>query len=211
MTMTATRGEMAVSRSGSSEVSVDQVRAAVDANLQAAHDEAMSSGILAQGAGPARWWDMYAYGPFKTPLAPFPAPNQVVRLGETVYVASILYLNETYPSPTAADVLATFGLPYSIAWDTNNMTSLGKELALSGKLNRNFVPGQAWYIDIIELKPEHEGIHELNLRGRITGCNGELAPPFAGYASLVTEFDSSLFTPGLHTRYQGPVRFEVYR
>lgn len=209
--MTATtQSEMIVSKSGSIEVSAEQVKAAVEAKLQAAFDAAMASGV-AQTAGPALWWDMYAYGPFKAPLAPFPAPHQVVRLGETVYIASVLYLNQAYPSPTAAEVLATFGLPYSISWDTNNVTSLAREPGLSGKINRNFVPGQALYVDIITLKPEHEGIHEVNLRGRITGCNGELAPPFAGYATLVYEFDSSLFTLGTHTRYQGPVRFDVYR
>ncbi|GAB4437161.1 MAG: hypothetical protein OHK0015_29620 [Chloroflexi bacterium OHK40] len=210
MTSTATKGEVAVSRSGSVEVTAEQVRAAVEARLQAALDEARASG-MPQTAGPALWWDMYAYGPFKAPLAPFPAPHQIVRLGETVYIASILYLNETYPYPTAADVLATFGMPYSIAWDTNNVTSLTKETNLAGILHRNFVPGQSWYVDIITLTPEHEGIHEVNLRGRITGCNGELAPPFAGYATLVFEFDSSLFTLGSHSRYQGPVRFDVYR
>lgn len=210
MTTTAARGEMTVSRSGSVELSAEQVKAAVEARLQAAFDEAMASG-MPQTAGPALWWDMYAYGPFKTPVEPFPAPNQIVRLGETVYVASILYLNQSYPYPTAADVLATFALPYSIAWDTNNVTTLTREHALSGSIDRHFNPGQAWYVDIIALKPEHEGIHELNLRGRITGCNGELAPPFAGYATLVYEFDSSLFTLGSHTRYQGPVRFDVYR
>jgi hypothetical protein len=209
-TATTTRGEMAVSRSGGIEVSAEQVRAAIEAKLQTVFDETMAGGVP-QTAGPALWWDMYAYGPFKTPIEPFPAPNQVVRLGETVYVASILYLNQAYPYPTAADVLATFGLPYSISWDTNNVTTLQREPMLSGSINNNFVPGQAWYVDIISLKPEHEGIHELNLRGRITGCNGELAPPFAGYATLVYEFDSSLFTLGSHTRYQGPVRFDVYK
>jgi hypothetical protein len=201
---------MAVSKSGSIEVSADQIRAAIEAKLQATFDEAMASGAP-ETAGPALWWDMYAYGPFKTPMAPFPAPHQVVRLGETVYVASILYLNTAYPYPTAADVLATFGLPYSISWDTNNVTRLQREPALSGVLHNNFNPGQAWYVDIITLKPENEGIHELNLRGRITGCNGQMAPPFAGYATLVYEFDSSIFTLGSHSRYQGPVRFDVYR
>jgi hypothetical protein len=210
MTTTTNRGEIAVSRSGSIEVGIEQVRAAVEAKLQATFAEAQASDSL-QAAGPALWWDMYAYGPFKTPVAPFPAPHQVVRLGETVYVASILYLNVAYPYPTAADVLSTFGLPYSIAWDTNNVTTLQKETALSGKIESNFVPGQAWYVDIIELKPEHEGIHELNLRGRITGCNGQMAPPFAGYATLVYEFEKSIFAPGTHSRYQGPVRFDVYR
>ncbi len=208
MTTTAKTGEMAVSKSGSIEVTAEQVRAAIEAKLQALQAEA---NLEPQTAGPAMWWDLYAYGPFKAPLAPFPAPNQVVRLGETVFVASILYLNQSYPFPTAADVLSTFGLPYSIAWDTNNVTSLQKEMALSGVINRHFTPGQAWYVDVIALRPEHEGIHELNLRARITGCNGELAPPFAGYASLVYEFDSSLFTLGNHSRYQGPVRFDVYR
>lgn len=210
MTATATRGEMAVSRSGGIEVSADEVRAAIEAQIQAAYEEAMARGVP-QTAGPALWWDMYAYGPFKAPLAPFPAPHQIVRLGETVFVASILYLNQAYPSPTAAEVLATFGMPYTISWDTNNVTNLSKEVSLSGSRTSNFVPGQAWYVDVIELKPEHEGIHELNLRGRITGCNGELAPPFAGYATLVYEFDSSLFSLGSHSRYQGPVRFDVYR
>jgi hypothetical protein len=209
-TVTTSRGELAVSRSGSIEVSIDEVRAAVEAQLQAAFDEAQASSDP-QAAGPALWWDMYAYGPFKTPVPPFPAPNQIVRLGETVYVASILYLNTAYPYPTAADVLSTFGLPYSISWDTNNVTSLQREPALSGTLDNHFTPGKAWYVDIIALKPEHEGIHELNLRGRITGCNGQLAPPFAGYATVVYEFDSSLFSLGIHSRYQGPVRFDVYK
>ncbi len=210
MTAVVTRGEMAVSRSGAIEVSVEQIRAALEAKLQAVHDEMMAKAVP-QTAGPALWWDMYAYGPFKAPIPPFPAPNQVVRLGETVYIASILYLNEFFPVPTSASILANFGLPYTISWDTNNVTSLSKELALSGSHTSHFVPGQAWYVYIIELKPEHEGIHEVNLRGRITGCNGELAPPFAGYATLVYEFDSSLFTLGSHSRYQGPVRFDVYR
>lgn len=199
-----------LSASGTINVDVDEMRQVLEDQLQAAYDELMAT-ATPQTAGPALWWDMYAYGPFKAPVPPFPAPNEVVRLGETVYVASILYLNRFYPYPSSADVLSNFALPYTIAWDTNNVTTFAKETALSGSFTKHFKPGKAWYVDVIAITPEHEGIHELNLRGRITGCEGELAPPFAGYATLVYEFDSSLFTPGMHTRYQGPVRFSVYR
>jgi hypothetical protein len=213
--MQATRDREIVTRAVSSEAEtadpiMEELQAAIEAQVQAAIDAAAAA-ATGESATPARWWDMYAIGPFKAPIAPFPAPNQVVRLGETVYIASVLYLNQNYPTPgpSAADVLSNFALPYDLSWDGSNVTTWNK--VFNGTLSRHLVPGQAFYVDIIRLNPATEGLHEVNLRCRIMGCGRVLAPPFAGYASMVSEFDSSLFSFGGHQRYQGPVRFDVYR
>ncbi len=210
--MTATHEREVTIRAAASEAddaidtAMEELQAAIEAQVKSALDAARP-----ETAGPARWWDVYAIGPYKSPIAPFPAPNQVVRLGETVYIASVMYLNEYYPSPgpSARDVLSNFALPYDISWDGSNVTTWNK--VFSGSLSRHLVPGQAVYIDIIRLRPATEGLHEVNIRARIMGCGRVLAPPFAGYASIVEEFDSSLFSSGGHVRYQGPVRFDVYR
>jgi hypothetical protein len=195
------------------------VQAMLQARLQSALDQAMATPAT-QEAAPEGWWDLVAIGPIKpgagtTPPLGFNGPllpNQVIRSGETAYVATILILNMFYPQPSACDVLADFALPYEITYQTGNLTTWSPgPKALNVEHNYSLVPGQAFYVDVLEFKAEglDEVMYEMNVSARIFGCNENYAPPFAGFAREVVDIDPSLFRPAPGMVSQ-PIRFMIY-
>src|SRR5438094_457754 len=73
----------------------EDVKAEVEARLQAALDQALAAGP--QEAELQGWWDLYAIGPIQNfrPGGPFP-PHGVIRAGEKAYIVTVLILN---PNP----------------------------------------------------------------------------------------------------------------
>ncbi|HET9221096.1 MAG TPA: hypothetical protein VFO07_01265, partial [Roseiflexaceae bacterium] len=79
------------------QVTAEDVKAQVEARLQAALDQALASPPSTEVAELQGWWDLYAIGPvqFDRPGGPFP-PSDVIRAGEPAFVITILILN---PNP----------------------------------------------------------------------------------------------------------------
>jgi len=199
------------------QVTADDVRAQVEARLQAALDQALASPPAAEVAELQGWWDLYAIGPiqFTRPSGPFP-PSDVVHAGEPAFVVTILILNPhpiLPPGISPADILSKFALTYEVTYQTGNLTrwqQAGAPLT-SEHDGLKLVPGQYFYVDVLEFTPtdRDEVMYEMNISARIFGCNENYAPPFAGFAREVVDIDPDMFSPapGMGDR---PIRFLVY-
>lgn len=200
------------------------VKAQVEAVVKSALDEArmrQAARTMAEIAEPEGWWNLYALGPIQTTGIPGPLlPHQVIKVGETAFVATILFLNDFLilaPGTTAADVLSNFALPYEVRYQTGNLTTwtLGQadmNVVHSGA-GFNLVPQQNVYIDVLAFTASVPGLYEMNISSRILGAIAPFAnaPQFAGYARAVIDIDPDLFispAPGL--QFDLPIRFQVY-
>lgn len=199
---------------------IDLVRAQVEASVKAALDEAMMT-PHEEAAEPENWWNLYALGPIQFTGVPGPLnPRQIIKVGETGYVATIFFLNPFLvipPGVTPASILSGFALPYEIRYQTGNLTtwSLGP-----GNLNVvhsgpgfNLVPGVNVYLDVIGFNANTPGLYEMNVSARLLGATPPYAnaPQFAGFARAVMDIDPDLFisgAPGL--QFDQPIRFQVY-
>jgi hypothetical protein len=205
-------------------VSAAEVKAQLEAQLQAAYEKALATPST-EVAEPLYWWDLFAIGPIQppallsppAPLTPGPLlPHQVIRVGEQAFIATILVLNP-FPvpgstPPTPADILSNFGLPYRVEYHTCNLSHCEEGPDNLNVVHEgNLVPGQIFYVDVLEFTATEEGcIFETNICARILGCEGITAPPFAGFARLTIDIDPDLFFPAPGVQFDFPIRFMVY-
>src|SRR5262245_46257815 len=101
-------------------VTAEDVKAQVEARLQAALDQALAGPSAAEVAELQGWWDLYAIGPiqFTRPGGPFP-PSDVIRAGEPAFVVTILILNPypiLPPGISPGDILSKFALTYEVTY-----------------------------------------------------------------------------------------------
>jgi hypothetical protein len=200
------------------------VKVQIEAVVKSALDEARmrrAARTMAEIAEPEGWWNLYAIGPLQPISIPGPLlPHQVIKVGETGFVVTILFLNDFLiltPGTTAADVLSNFALPYEVRYQTGNLTTwtLGQadmNVAHSGA-GFNLVPQVNTYIDVLAFTASVPGLYEMNISARILGATSPFAnaPQFAGYARAVVDIDPDLFispAPGL--QFDLPIRFQVY-
>jgi len=196
-------------------VTAADVKAHFEAKIQAALDEAMAAGPeVAELQG---WWDLIAFGPIQVPSINGPyLPNDVIRAGEPAYIVTVLILNPFLVlnnQITVCELLSTLALPYEITYQSGNLTDWTPAPAplTSEKEDLYLVPHQCFYVDVLEFVPydEDEVMYEMNISARIFGCGENYAPPLAGFAREVVDFDPSFFAPapGL---IGAPIRFLVY-
>ena len=199
------------------QVTAEDVKAQVEARLQAALDQALSSPPGAEVAELQGWWDLYALGPiqFDRPGGPFP-PSDVIRAGEPAFVVTVLILNPNPilpPGISPGDILSKFALTYEVTYQTGNLTKWQQAGAplTSEHEGLKLVPGRYFYVDVLEFIPadRDEVMYEMNISARIFGCDENYAPPFAGFAREVYDIDPDMFSPapGMGDR---PIRFMVY-
>lgn len=201
------------------EATADDIAAMIDAKLQAAYEQALST-PGEEIAEPLFWWDIYAVGPvqpgahlagtFRGPLL----PHQVIRVNQVAYVATVLLLNPFFPPfpPSAAEVLSSFALPYEIEYSTGELKEWKPGPSNLQRTNHgNLMPGRYWAIDVFRFRPQEEGLYEMNICARIFGCNKNVAPPFSGYATVVQDIDRQMFGPGPRVQYDQSIRFQVYK
>jgi hypothetical protein len=199
------------------QVTAEDVKAQVEARLQAALDQALASAPTAEVAELQGWWDLYALGPiqFTWPGGPFP-PSDVIRAGEPAFVVTILILNPNPilpPGISPGEILSKFALTYEVTYQTGNLTrwqQAGAPLTAEHD-GLKLAPGQYFYVDVLEFTPtdRDEVMYEMNISARIFGCDENYAPPFAGFAREVADIDPDMFrpAPGMGDR---PIRFMVY-
>lgn len=224
--LTATREETAMrtesvlaTAAAAPGMTVDDVRAEIEAQVRAAIDEAAGM-VDVEVAEPLDWWDLFAVGPIQPITVNGPLlPHQVIKVGEPAFVATVLFLNPfliLQPGLSASDVLSNFALPYEVRYQTGNLTSwsLGQadmNVTHSGP-GFNLVPGQSFYVDVLQFQGSTEGLYEMNVSARILGATPPFvnAPQFAGYATQVVDIDAKLFGPGPVVNSGQPVRFQIY-
>jgi hypothetical protein len=193
------------------------VQARLESQLKAVYDRAMAKPRL-EVAEPYLWWNLYSLGPFQhfAPDGPLP-PNQVIKLGETAWITTVLVLNPhpilpPPPGMSPCHVLSDFGLPYEIQYQTCNMTACATGVP-SGLQTGSLVPGVCYYVRVLEFTPTQPGLYETNISARILGNPpGITAPHFAGFARWIYNPDPEMFWPGSTPgwQYDFPVKFMVY-
>ena len=103
-------------------ITAEDVKAMVEARAQAALEEAQAR-PLPEVAEPWLWWNLYSVGPWQQ-FGPFPPgplpPHQVIKVGDTAFVATVLVLNPfpiLPPGPGIAPcaILTGFGASYTIS------------------------------------------------------------------------------------------------
>ena len=212
------------SESELSQMTAADEKVQIKAVVKSALDEAKmrrAARPVSEIAEPEGWWNLFAIGPIQTIGIPGPLlPHQVIKVGETAFVATILVLNDFLilaPGTTAADVLSNFALPYEVRYQTGNLTTwtLGQtdmNVVHSGA-GFNLIPQVNVYIDVLAFTASVPGLYEMNVSARLLGATSPFAnaPQFAGYARAVVDIDPDLFispAPGL--QFDLPIRFQVY-
>lgn len=199
---------------------IDDVKMQVEARVKSAIDQAMMM-TRPEIAEPEGWWNLYALGPIQVLGVPGPLPPaQVIKVGETAYVATVLFLNPFLtisPGVTPASILSGFALPYEVRYQTGNLTTwtigpANLNVTHSGA-GYNLIPGNIFYVDVIGFIANTPGLYEMNVSSRLLGATPPYvnSPQFAGFARAVVDFDPDLFispAPGLEI--DSPIRFQVY-
>jgi len=206
-----------------------------DAELAAASIESMVQAAIAKGrakqqsevgvelAEPEGWWNLWAFGPFQITAPGGPLrPNKIVKVGESFYVATVLWLSDvvlTPGGPTVCDLISNLACDFELEYCTNDLCDFRKAARFSRSVTHPLVPDQCYYINVqrfTAVAGDESCIYEMNICGRITGCRGG-RPPLAGYASAVYDFDADLFYPAggptgrpAGWRYDVPIRFMIY-
>lgn len=207
--------DVQVSKGG---VTAEDVKASISAALKAAYDKAMTRPEVTE---PRYWWNVFGFGPIQPGatdpnIGGFTGPllaDQVIRTGEAAFVASLIILNPFVPPgsvpPTPCQILQTFALPYEVNFQFSNLTTWTTAGSLTDA--GAFVPaGPCFYVNVVAIPPQPPGMYELNITARIFGAGGNPAPPFAGFARAVFDFDDELFLPAPGLEYDFPIRYQVY-
>jgi len=195
------------------QLTADDIKAEIEARVQAKLDAALAGGQSAERAELENWWDIFAIGAIQPIAGPPVLPHQVVKAGEPAFVVSVLVLNpfQLLPGPTdAATLLSGFGLPYEVQFQTANITAMAP--AATTTIASSLVPGVFVYVDIAALPTAIPGMYETNILARIIGAGVPAsAPQFGGFATAILDLDNAgLFGPGPGVNFQQPVRYMVY-
>ncbi len=135
------------------------LRSQIEASLQI-RSEAIEQEAIEVFGGTA---DLLLIGPFQFFGAPgnppFP-PSDVVRVGETAFVAAVqVYL----PFPNLAGSAPAFEAPYELRFRTGSLENWNlAENSLQGTVNGNLAAGQFIYVDFFTFRPTQADLCEMN-------------------------------------------------
>jgi hypothetical protein len=190
---------------------VEEVKAVVEAKVQAAYEKAVAA-PRQEIAEPYGEWDLVALGP----IQPFwyLRPHQIIRVGETAFVATVLYVPKLYH----------FCLPYEIQYCTGEVCEWRKGPVYLNVTHKGYLsPHTPYAIDVLQFDAYDPGKYEMNICARILCCDPhtqpKYQPPYAGYARRVYDFDPELVFPWFFPnppyipagwQFDTPIRFMVY-
>lgn len=208
---------MADEKTYSSSLTTDQVKAMVEQRVQAAMNAAAST-PQAEIAEPQGWWDLWALGPIQATALGGPLlPHKVIKVGESFYVATVLWINPNFIFPggvSACQLISNLACDFQLEYCTADMCRVVRSGQFSrGPVKVSIVPNQCYYIDVQRFEAiagNESCIYEMNICGRITGCAQGAAPPLAGHATAVFDFDPDLFLGKPPRWRETPLRFQVY-
>jgi len=178
-------------------VTADELKAKIEAKLEAAYQKSLSQ-ARPEVVDPYPLWDLVALGPFQPGAVdgtfgtlnnpPFKA-HQVIRVGETAYIATVIF----------APILNTFCLPYEVEYCTGELCGWVKgpdkfNVTQTGHLS----PTSPFAVDILQFTADLEDVnckYAMHICARIKCCDatpGTPQPPFAGFARHVYDYDEIL-------------------
>jgi hypothetical protein len=212
--------EMEISKG---DMEVEEARKRFEARVKSMVDESIrrvEEEPAPQQAELLNWWNVWAVGPYQS--GAFPQPGNIIKVGETAYVYTILWLNPYFPSgpqASACKLLSNLACRFRVQYCTGNFCTW---LSGPGSLNVShevaMVPNQCYYVDVLRIDATTgmEGCYEMNICAHILGCPDNAAPPFAGFATRVYDVNPDLFYPygeGVGARYEFdiPIKFMIYK
>lgn len=186
---------------------VDVAKATVEKKVQYAIDEGRKRKMqraAAEIAEPQEWWNVWALGPFQVTAPGGPLlPHKIIKVGQTFYVATVLWLSDivlTPGGPTVCSLISNLACDFKLDYCTGDIcawTPAPAQLSPKG-IEVNMVPNQCYYVDVQEFQAiaGMESCYEMHICAKITGCEDTGgAPALAGFASAVYDFDPDLFYP----------------
>jgi hypothetical protein len=164
-----------------------------------------------QLAGPPRFWDVVAIGPYQVPGL---QPSRVIEVGELAVVQTLVYLNPNVPNPApgqnACDIITGFGGKIEITYVTSRTDTMQAVPALSDVHCIQTTPGQCWYSDYWYFRPREPAcLYMTNICVRICNCNNRYVRQYSGFARWVENLDFDLIFGAPTWQFDHPIRYMV--
>lgn len=162
-------------------------------------------------AGPQRFWDVFAIGPYQDPSL---QPSRVIEVGESATVLTVVYLNPYYPSPypgqNACDIITGFGASIELNYITSNLQTMQQSPGLTYSYCIPTTPGQCWYYHYWTFTPQQSAcIYETNICCRICNCYNKYVRQYSGFARWIEDLDYDLIFGSFGLTFDQPIRFMV--
>lgn len=195
-------------REGAVDNARETLRSNVEAAIQASFEQATTE--LAEAPAPSEW-EVFAVGPWQDPGL---APGRIIELGETAYVATIVFLN-TFMDTNITDFSGKVQLNYF----TSNHQSMQPVGAMDysccfdpGDYPGLVIPGLGtFYVKVWEFVPtEAACVLETNICARICNCDDEVVRGRAAFVRWIANLDYDSFFPPVVFQFDHPIRYLVY-
>jgi hypothetical protein len=194
--------ELTVSR-GEAQDPAATLKAQVEAQFAAALEKKIAAELTETPAGLPFQWEVYAFGPWQNPAQ---QPGRIIALGQTAYIATVVWMN-----PLMCASVAGFGADIFLSYWTSNTQTMMPVAAMD---HYSCIPvtaaGGCFYVDIWAFQPtEAACLLETNICARLCNCEQQVVPGYAGFVRWVQDFDpETLWPAGPH--FDHPIRYLVY-
>jgi hypothetical protein len=197
--------ELKVSRGGDDPR--EALKAQVEAKIAATIEQATVE--LAEAPPPSDW-EVFAVGPWQTPGL---APGRIIELGQTAYVATIVFLNP-FMDANVSGFAGKVQLNYHTS-NTQTMMSVGAMdyscCFAPADVTGIVTPLGTFYVTIWEFVPtEAACLLETNICARLCNCDEEVVPGYAAFVRWIANLDFDSFFPPVIFRFDHPIRYLVY-
>jgi hypothetical protein len=162
-------------------------------------------------AGPPRFWDVIAIGPYQVPDL---QPSRVLEVGEQATIQTLVYLNPNVPNPApgqnACDIITGFGGKIEISYVTARTDTMQPVPQLSATHCIETAHGQCWYSDYYTFTPRESAcLYLTNICVRICNCNNRYVRQYSGFARWVANLDFDLIFGAPVWQFDHPIRYMV--
>ena len=186
----------------------ESMQASLDARLEGLFDQAR---VTPQLAGPARFWDIVATGPYQVPAI---QPSRLIDVGESATILVYVYLNPNVPNPApgqnACDIITGFGGKIELSFVTSNTQTMQHVPELSHTHCIYTTPGQCWYRYYWTFRPRSAAcLYETNICARVCNCNNYYVRQYSGFARWVANLDYDLIFGAPRWQFDHPIRYMV--
>ena len=180
-----------------------QVEAKIAASLEQATVE-LTQAPLPTGT---KLWEIYAWGPWQSPLPPDLDPGRIIFLGEKAYIAVAVWMNTAMCTE-----LADFKAKIELNFFTSNTQTMRPVPAMDHSCCIFVKRDRCFYVTIYEFEPtEAACVLETNICARVCTCDNTAVRGYAGFVRHVYDFDpSKLFaSPSPGWGFDRPIRYMV--
>ncbi|HMT20279.1 MAG TPA: hypothetical protein PKE20_03380, partial [Promineifilum sp.] len=134
---------------------MEGVMAALESKVQAVISEGKQkrqAEAQQEIAEPQGWWNLWARGPFQytAPGGPL-LPHKVIKVGESFYVATVLWLSDvvlTPGGPTVCDLISNLACDFELEYCTNDLCDFRKATRFSRSVKHPLIPDRCYYINV---------------------------------------------------------------